>query len=144
MMADDSKVDPAVVAAFSAALASAGGPKVSWDVADLLDRMGTRLDQGFATLNAKLDSKADKGDLTEITTKLDLKADKTDLTQIHARLDQHGQEIGHLKDRMREDEAAEAAVQKQRDAWRDWRRWAIGVVVLMIAALPGFIALLHP
>lgn len=45
--------------------------KVVYDVADLLDRIGTRIDTGFATLVEKLDNKADKSDLAAINARLD-------------------------------------------------------------------------
>lgn len=120
-------VDQASLTAAIAAAMTAVSPKVTYDVSDLLDRIGTRLDQGFA----------------RVETALVGKADKSDLAAINARLEEHGREIGRIKDQMRSDEAASAAVAAQRAAWRDWRRWAVGLVVLLAAASPGFVSLFH-
>ena len=102
-------------------------PQVTYNIGDLLDRLGTRLDSGFASINTKLDSKADK----------------SDLAAINARLDEHGREIGRLKDRQREDEAAALAVGNQRDRARDWRRWALEFLVSAAIAGGTIAAVLH-
>ena len=102
-------------------------PQVTYNIGDLLDRLGTRLDSGFASINTKLDNKADK----------------SDLAAINARLDEHGREIGRLKDRQREDEAASMAVSAQRDRARDWRRWALEFAVSAAVAGGTIAAVLH-
>lgn len=98
------------------------------DLLGLLDRIGTRLDAGFARMEAKLDGKADKSDLIRIET----------------RLDQTDREVGQLRDRQQKDEAAQVALSRSRASTVDWRRFVITTVALILAALPGFIALIHP
>lgn len=103
--------------------------QVSWDLAKYLDNLGSRLDAGVARIEAKLDTKADKADLAGI----------------NARLDEHGKEIGRLKDRQREDEAAQAAVAASTKTLVDsrQRKWnfflsaaiAAGSVVGVLAAV---------
>lgn len=102
-------------------------PQVVYDVGDLLDRLGTRLDTGFATLIEKLDNKADK----------------SDLAAINARLDEHSKEIGQLKDRQREDEAAQRALLKVKSSTTNWRRWAIEAVISAAATAGILIGVLH-
>ena len=100
-------------------------PKVVYDVGDLLDRMGTRIDQGFATITAKLDNKADK----------------SDLAAINARLDEHGREIGRLKDRQREDEAAQKALEGAQTRRASMRQWSVStwVAIAGVASSAGFL-----
>lgn len=105
---------------------SEADPIVAYRVADLLDRMGTRLDEGIATLLAKLDDKAGKADLAAIT----------------ARLEEHGKKILAIEERLRVDEASAKAVQAQRDAWRDWRRWAIGLFACVAASAGAWVPLI--
>jgi hypothetical protein len=103
--------------------------QVSWDLAKYLDNLGSRLDAGVARIEAKLDTKADKADLAGI----------------NARLDEHGKEIGRLKDRQREDEAAQAAVAVSTKSAVDsrQRKWnfllsgaiAVGSVTGVLAAV---------
>lgn len=93
-------------------------PQVTYDVGDLLDKLGTRIDSGFA----------------EVKTLMAGKADKTDLAAIIARLDEHSKEIARLKDRQREDEVAAQVISNQRDRARDWRRWALEFIASAVVA----------
>lgn len=95
------------------------------DLLGLLDRIGTRLDAGFARMEAKMDGKADKADLL----------------RIEARLDEHGREIGKLKDRQREDEAAQGALAQRHTTVIEWRKYVVATLAIALAALPGFLAL---
>jgi hypothetical protein len=102
-------------------------PQVTYDVGDLLDKMGTRIDKGFA----------------EVKTLLAGKADKSDLAAINARLDEHGREIGRLKDRQREDEAAQAAVSAAKTTNTDARQRRINIglsAALVTVSLLGVLA----
>lgn len=89
------------------------------DLLSLVDRIGTRLDSGFARIEAKLDGKADK----------------SDLIRIEARLDEHGREIGRLKDQQREDEVAQRAVDDQREkrSTSSQRRWNYALSFALVA-----------
>lgn len=101
--------------------------QVSWDLAKYLDNLGSRLDSGVARIEAKLDTKADKADLAGI----------------NARLDEHGKEIGRLKDRQREDEAASAAVLAAAKVTTDkhQRRWNLMLsTALVIVSFLGVLA----
>ena len=49
---------------------------------------------------------------------------------------EHGEAIGQLFDAEGKEEAATTALTKRRDAWRDWRRWAAGTAVILVASQP--------
>lgn len=105
--------------------------QVAWDLAKYLDNLGTRMDSGIARIEAKLDQKADK----------------SDLAGINARLDEHGKEIGRLKDRQREDEAAQHAVDSAAKIRVDskQRRWnfALALALVLVSAMSVVGALAH-
>lgn len=113
------------------------------DLLGALSRLDSKLDAGFARIDAKLDQKADKVDLARMDVKLDSKADKADLARMEARLEQHGKEIGALKDTQRADEVASAALANSRSQTIEWRKWAVGVAAVVVASMPGLLALLH-
>ena len=129
-MDDKQNVDMSVLAAAAAGAAMAN-PKVTYDVGDLLDRLGTRIDTGFARREVSLASKADK----------------SDLAAINARLDEHGQEIGRLKDRQREDEAAAQAVTASEKVTTDGRqrRWNLflSAALVLVSLLSVLSVVLH-
>lgn len=105
-------------------------PQVTYDVGELLDKLGTRIDSGFARIEEKLASKADKADLAAI----------------NARLDEHGKEIGRLKDRQREDEASQAAVDAAAKGATDRRQRVINVALsfaLVIISALGVLSATH-
>lgn len=109
---------------------SGGGEKLGItgaDLLNLLDRIGTRIDAGFA----------------RVETKMDGKADKSDIARIDRRLDEHGRSIGALKDRQRSEEAAAEAVSVARSHTIDRRRWVIGTAAVTLAALPTVLAVFH-
>lgn len=91
---------------------------VVYDVGELLDKLGTRLDSGFARVEAKLDTKADK----------------VDLATINAKIDEHTKEIGQLKDRQRADEIAQQAVThaKTESANKTQTLWNIGLAFALV------------
>lgn len=118
-------------------------PIVSYTLREVLARIESQSTAGFATLAAKLDNKADKGDVEALRHQISGKADKSDLDSMRERIDSHGRAIGELKDRQRDDEVASTAVQAADEKRRTWRQWAVGVAVIAAAAAPGFIALVH-
>lgn len=61
------------------------------------------------------------------------------LTDMRGRVDRHGEEIGHLKDQQRADEAVTAALSKQRNQRIAWRRFAIPTVAMVVAGFGGAI-----
>lgn len=105
--------------------------QVAWDLAKYLDNLSTRMDQGIARIEVKLDSKADKADLAGI----------------NARLDEHGKEIGRLKDRQREDESAQAAVTAAAKSALDarQRKWnfALSLALVLVALLSVLVGVMH-
>jgi hypothetical protein len=105
--------------------------QVAWDLAKYLDNLGSRMDSGIARIEAKLDTKADKADLAGI----------------NARLDEHGKEIGRLKDRQREDEAAQLAVTAATKATTDsrQRRWnlLLAAALVVVSAFSTLAVVLH-
>jgi len=104
MPADDTyTMDPHILAAISAA-AAASAPKVTYDVADLLDRMGTRIDTGFA----------------EVKTLMSNKADKSDLARINATLEKHDSRLDKLE-QARAEERAVSSDRKSRLSLNQWR-----------------------
>lgn len=105
--------------------------QVAWDLAKYLDNLGSRMDSGIARIEAKLDQKADKADLAGI----------------NARLDEYGKEIGRLKDRQREDEAAQHAVDSAAKVRVDskQRKWniALSLALVVVSALSVIAAMGH-
>ena len=83
---------------------------IEYTVKELLGSIQKAVDEGFAGVRASLDTKADKSQIEAITR----------------RLDEHGQEIGKLKDRQREDEAATSALAGARARRVSGRQWLIG------------------
>lgn len=105
-------------------------PQVTYDVADLLDRIGTRLDAGFAEIKVLVASKADKADLAGI----------------NARLDEHSKDISWLKDRQRETVLVAETLNVSNAKRGDWRRWALEAAISAAACagiLVGVLSGLH-
>ena len=102
-------------------------PQVTYNIGDLLDRLGTRLDTGFASLN----------------TKLDEKASKTDLATINATLAAHDGRLGKLEAGQAEEKVVAAALLARKDRARDWRRWALEIAVAAAAAGGTIALVLH-
>lgn len=100
----------------------------------MADEVGISGD-GLLKLVTDGNARADQA-LARIETKLDNKVDKGDLLRIEARLDEHGRKIGQLEDRQREEEAAQQAIAQRRAVWVDWRKWSVGVAVILVASQP--------
>lgn len=101
-------------------------PIIQYSVKELLSNLQTSVDSGFAATRASLETKADK----------------SQVEAINRRLDDHGREIGKLKDRQREDEAATSALSTARQARGAWRQWAISNAPGFTLALIAVVTLL--
>lgn len=100
---------------------------VTYGVKELLAALREELSNGFVRLETALSGKADKADLAEIRG--ELKA--------------HGEEIGRLKEKESEREAAAEAHTRILDRQTEWRRWAVPalltavMVIVMVLQLFG-------
>lgn len=93
---------------------------IQYSVRELLANLQRALDVGF----------------TEIKASLANKADKADIVRLDHRIDEHGKDIGVLKDRMRDDEAATGALKSARRRSSDFRwKIATGLTALPLAVV---------
>ncbi len=101
-----------------------GGISTDPVVAAWLQSIHTGMTSGFLEMRTALAGKADKSDVDQLRRQLDGKADKADISPLIERLDHHGEEIGRLKDRQRDDESETRALQgdKARRSAR-WKWW---------------------
>lgn len=100
---------------------------VSYTIKELIGNVQHAVDAGFARVETKLDSKADKAELVALT----------------ARVDAHGHEIGQLKDRQRDDETAGKALETARTKALSSRQWAVGILISAIIAAVGIAEVVH-
>lgn len=98
-------------------------PTIVYTVKELLGNIQKTVDEGFAGVRASLETKADKSQIDAITR----------------RLDEHGREIGALKDRQREDEAAASALSGARASRLSGRQWAVGILFTAAIALSAWL-----
>lgn len=96
--------------------------EVRYSVKELLGNLQKTADAGFAALRASLDTKADRSQIDDIHRTIAAHAQ---------RLDAHGQEIGHLKDQQRSDEAASAALSRAHEKRVSGQQWIIGTVITL-------------
>lgn len=118
--------DPQITSAIAAAMAAVS-PKVTYDVADLLDRMGTRIDQGFSEMKALMTNKADK----------------SDVARMEARLDEHGKKIGSLEDWRKEATAEERAAEKEQSRRASFAQWRTSTWIAIGGGASGWAVLLY-
>lgn len=102
-------------------------PQVTYNIGDLLDRLGTRLDTGFASINAKLDGKASK----------------EDLATINATIAAHDQRLGRLETDSAQGQLVASTLAARKDRASDYRRWAMEFLVSAAVAGGTIAAVLH-
>lgn len=108
----------------------ANEPVVEYSVKDLLNDMRREQTVGFTRLDTKLDGKADRTDLAAV---------QAELASVKA---EHGAEIGHIKDKLREDEAAHHALSAAKTTTVDKRRWLTNTITSVAIAVIGALSAL--
>lgn len=102
---------------------------VEYKVGELLDAIRLDLTAGFASLNTKLDSKADKEDLARLEKEMATKASKSDVDKIRHTVE------SLEKDRV-EEEAVRRVMAEKKELSTAARRWRIGVIAGVAWAIP--------
>ena len=102
------------------------------EVMDHIDGLGTKFDQ-FVTSNEHR--------LTILETHQSAQAEK--VTGVLKRLDAHGVDIGTIKDKQREDEAAQRALQNSKSGQWTHRTTVITICFSALIAAGAILALLH-
>lgn len=122
-----SATDPLMAAAVAETSNFDDDVKLSVSLVGLLTSLHKSIAAGFAETNTRLDSKADKVDLTRIET----------------RLEEHAKQIGELQSHKDREQTASNALQRRDDRARDWRRWVVEAAISAVACGGIIAGVLH-
>lgn len=113
--------------------------QVSFNVKELIADLKSAIAVGFASLEAKLEAKADKADVAKIAVELSHKADKSDVTALSTKVDRL--EVSRLQQEAVNSARIEETEHRQESSNRETsrKRWLIGTYISIGYICAGFL-----